>query len=194
MLSDPLLVVAKVAAALDRLGVRYVVGGSLASSLFGVPRSTQDVDVVAELREEHVAAFAEALASEFYVDAEMILDAVRRRSSFNVIHLATMFKADVFVPASDPWITSEMARGRVEQFPVGDALVPVRLASPEDTLLHKLVWYRLGDEVSDRQWGDLRGILKVRGGDLDAAYLTRWAEHLGVTELLQRALREAKSR
>jgi hypothetical protein len=187
MLAEPLLVVAHVAQALDALAVRYVVGGSVASSLYGVPRSTQDVDIVAELREEHVAPFVAALQATFYVDADMIREAISRRASFNVVHLATMFKADVFIPRLDAWSRGELSRGVVHQVESGGATFAIRLASAEDTLLHKLVWYRLGGEISERQWKDVLGVLKIQGRALDAAYLDEWARALDVADLLERA-------
>src|SRR5262249_14804511 len=110
MLSEPILVVAKLARTFDALGIRYVVGGSLASSIYGVPRATQDVDLVADIKLSHLDAIVAALAGEFYVDADMIRDAIKRRASFNVVHLATMFKADVFLLQGDSWSREEMAR------------------------------------------------------------------------------------
>jgi hypothetical protein len=101
MLFEPLLVVARIAAAFEALSVPYIVGGSLASSVHGIPRATQDVDLVAVLSLDHIEPLTVALASEFYVDGDMISDAIRRRASFNVVHLATMFKADIFVPGRD---------------------------------------------------------------------------------------------
>jgi hypothetical protein len=163
MLSEPVLVVAKLARLFDSLGIRYVVGGSLASSIYGIPRATQDVDLVADIRLPHVDAITSSLAGEFYVDAEMIRDAIKRRASFNVVHLATMFKADVFILQGDSWSREEMARARTEQFDVPEGKVAVRFASPEDTLLHKMIWYKLGNQISDRQWGDIVGIFKVQG-------------------------------
>ena len=157
MLSEPLLVVARLARTLDDLGIRYLVGGSLASSLYGVPRATQDVDLVADIDPTQAEPFAAALAGEFYVDAAMIGDAIRRRASFNVVHLATMFKADVFVVRDDAWSREEMSRARAEEIDTPEGRAAIRFASPEVTLLHKLVWYRRGGEVSDRQWGDIAG-------------------------------------
>ena len=187
MLSEPLLVVARLARAFDDLAIRYVVGGSLASSLHGVPRATQDVDLVAEIGLEHVEALERTLADEFYLDAGMIRDAIRRRASFNVVHLETMFKADIFVAGDDPWSREEMARARTEELDAPGGRVAVRFASAEDTLLHKLVWYRLGNEVWDRQWGDIVGVLKVQADALDHEYLDRWARWLNVADLLSRA-------
>lgn len=191
MLSEPLLVVSRLAAVLDRLGVPYLVGGSLASSVFGVPRATQDVDLVADLRREHVASFVAALSDEFYVDAEMVEDAIRRRRSFNVIHLGTMFKADVFIMKMDPWFHEEMQRAREQTVGVGAESISIRFATPEDTLLHKLVWYRMGGEVSDRQWGDILGVLRIQADALDNEYLDTWAAHLQVADHLARARNEA---
>lgn len=190
MLSEPVLVVARLARVLGDLGVRYVVGGSLASSVYGIPRATQDVDLVAELGLPDVAAFTRALTGDFYVDADMVREAIHRRASFNVIHLPTMFKADVFVAKNDAWSREEMSRARAEQFETPPGPVIIRFASPEDTLLHKLIWYKLGNQISDRQWGDILGVLEVQGDLLDQGYLDRWAPVLDVTELLLRARRE----
>jgi hypothetical protein len=187
MLSEPLLVVARLARAFDDLAIRYLVGGSLASSIYGVPRATQDVDLVAEMAPDHAEGLAAALAGEFYVDAGMIRDAIRRRASFNVVHLATMFKADVFVGRDDAWSREEMARARAEELETPEGRAAIRFASPEDTLLHKLVWYRRGGEVSDRQWGDIAGVIRVQAGALDADYLRHWAGFLDVSDLLGRA-------
>jgi hypothetical protein len=187
MLSEPLLVIARLARAFDDLGIRYVVGGSFASSLYGVPRATQDVDLVADIGLAHVGALTNALAEEFYIDAGMIRDAIRRRASFNVVHLATMFKADIFIVRDDAWSREEMSRARTEPFDTPEGTVTIRFASAEDTLLHKLVWYRLGHEVSDRQWGDIAGVLKVQAESLDREYLDRWARVLDVSDLLDRA-------
>lgn len=117
----------------------------------------------------------------------MIREAILKRASFNVIHLATMFKADVFVMKRDAWSREEMARARQELLDGPEGAIAVRFASPEDTLLHKLVWFRLGNEISDRQWSDILGVLKVQGTLLDNSYLDRWAPLLDVADLLTRA-------
>lgn len=193
MLSEPILVVAQIVNAFDTLGVEYVVGGSLASSVYGIPRATQGVDLVAKMNAAHAEPLARLLRSDFYVDVDMILDAVRRRASFNVIHLATMFKADVFVMKGDSWSREEMQRARAEELTGPQGPLTIRFASPEDTLLHKLVWYRLGNEISDRQWGDILGVFKVQGSLLDDEYLDRWAAALDVADLLARARSQGSS-
>ena len=192
MLSEPVIIVARLARVFDTLGIRYLVGGSFASSLYGIPRATQDVDLVADVQLVHVEALMGALMTDFYIDAEMIREAVRRRASFNVIHLATMFKADVFVLKSDSWSRGEMGRARTETLDVPDGPVAVRFASPEDTLLHKMVWYKLGNGVSERQWGDILGVLRVQGAALDDQYLSHWAPMLDVADLLLRAKDEQR--
>ena len=186
--AEALRVCLEIARLFERLGVRYVVGGSLASSLHGVPRSTDDADLGAELREDHVGPLVQALEGRFYVDEERVRHAVRRRGSFNVIELPTMFKVDVFVLGEGPLHQEQLARRLRVTLPEGGEELEV--ASAEDTILQKLRWYRLGGEVSDRQWGDLLGVLKVQGQGLDRAYLQRGAELLGVEDLLDRALRE----
>lgn len=190
MASDPLQVVAALARVFDALQVRYLVGGSIASSFYGIPRATQDVDLVAEIGPAHVEAISTALAGQFYVDASMIRDAIRHGASFNVIHLASMFKADVFLFKDEAWFREEMARARTERLDSPDGPVTIRFASPEDTLLHKLIWYRLGNEISDRQWGDILGILKIQAKVLDWAYLDQWAPRLDVAAQLARAKSE----
>ena len=176
---------------LDGLGVEHVVGGSLASSLLGVPRATNDVDIVASLRVEHVAQFVAALGEGFYADDDMIRDAIVHRSSFNVIHLETMFKVDVFVPLLDVVTRAELRRG-VRIAIDGDRTL--RLASAEDTIAQKLAWFRKGGETSDRQWSDALGVLVVQQQRLDMEYLRETSDLLGVLDLLDRALVDVASR
>ena len=188
---DVLAVTLAVAEALEALGVTYVVGGSLASSLHGIPRATQDADLVADLREEQAPALADALKADFYVDAEAISTAVRRGSCFNVIHLGTMFKVDVFAPGENPLVRDELARRQT--FPLPE--MPGRLiavASPEDVILQKLLWYRKGDETSERQWRDALGVMKVQEGKLDQKYLSAKAREAGLEDLLARARSQAR--
>lgn len=185
MQSQPLEVTLKVTGVLEALGVPYLIGGSLASTLYGMVRTTQDADIVAEMRLEHLSAFVVALQDEFYVDDEMIAEAIRRRSSFNIIHRETMFKVDVFIPSPRPFLQSQLARAKRQTF--ADE-VGAMFASPEDVILSKLEWYRLGGEVSERQWRDVIGVLKVCAGDLDLNYLRKWAAELNVGDLLERAL------
>ncbi len=180
---------APVVEALEELGVAYHIGGSVASSFHGIPRLTLDVDIVADLRLEHVLPLVKQLEDEYYIDADAVRDAIRRRSSFNAIHLDTMLKVDVFIPKTRAFDQEELRRTRQEVLAIGTR--PFYMASPEGTILNKLEWYRMGGEVSDRQWNDILGVLKVQGTTLDMAYVQRWAKTLQVTDLLERALVEA---
>jgi hypothetical protein len=191
MLTEQIAVTMMVADALDALGVPYAIGGSFASALHGVVRATMDADLVADLRLEHARPLAQALGDAFYADAEMIRDAVRRHSSFNIIHQATMFKVDVFVAKPRAFDRSQLARRQLHLLSED----PERYAyvtTAEDIVLSKLEWYRRGGEVSDRQWRDVLGVLKVQGDRLDRDYLRRMAAELGVTDLFEQAVEEAK--
>jgi hypothetical protein len=191
MLAEPILVTAKVTAVLEGLGVRYLIGGSLASTLYGIVRTTQDSDIVAELTSSHVQPFVRALQTEFYVDEEMITEAVRRQTSFNIIHRESMFKVVVFIPRQRDFEQSQLARARRQVLSI-EPQIEASIASAEDTLLAKLEWYRMGGEVSERQWRDVLGVLKVQAGALDLEYLRRWARELGVDGLLERALTQSE--
>ena len=191
--SDILSALAPVIEALDEMGVAYEIGGSVASSACGVPRTTLDVDVVVALGRAHVKEFVGRLQSLYYVDENAAFDAVDRQSSFNLIHLGTMLKVDVFVLKSRAYDQKAFQRKRKDRLnldPEGDSFF---FASPEDVVLNKLEWYRLGRELSERQWTDVLGVLKVQRGAVDIPYMRHWAGILGITDLLERALLEAGS-
>ncbi len=174
---------------LDTLGVPYVIGGSVASMAHGMIRSTMDVDLLADLAMEHVPAFVAALADQFYVDESAIETAIKRRSSFNLIHLATMVKVDLFLPKDRPFDRQQLAR-RVAQRNYPDSGETLWILTAEDVILAKLDWFRMGDESSERQWRDILGVMKTQRDALDIAYLQLWAEQLGVADLLERALEQ----
>jgi hypothetical protein len=191
MMNAPEITIAlgSIVEALEELGVNYHIGGSVASSVYGIPRLTIDADLVAELRQEHVRPLVKQLEADYYIDADAVRDAIRRRSSFNAIHLGTMLKVDVFIPKTRPFDQEELRRVRQAALVEGTRLF--YMASPEGTILNKLECYRMGGEVSDRQWNDILGVLKVQATALDMAYLQRWARALQVTDLLERALVDA---
>lgn len=188
MLAEAIETTLRVTTALKALGVRYVVGGSLASSLQGIPRATNDVDLVAAMQVEHAVPFVAHLGDEFYADVDMIRGAITRRTEFNVIYQPAIFKIDVFVPPLDVLVLRELSRARI--FDVGDGR-ELALASPEDVVVQKLRWYRLGGNVSDRQWSDAIGVVKTHRGRLEDAYMRETAEKLGVSDLLAELLAES---
>ena len=192
MLAEPLAITLLVIDTLERLNIPYLIGGSLASALYGTARSTLDADLVADLKAEQVSSLVDLLKGSFYIDQDMILDAIRHQSSFNVIHLQTMFKVDVFISKNRPFDQNQLKRRKlhtVSNEPERKAYV----TSPEDIILAKLEWYRLGNETSDRQWQDILGVLKVQAGRLDLDYLSKWAAELKVIDLLQQALKASES-
>lgn len=186
-------VLTKVSQAFEKLNIAYFVGGSIASSLYGVPRSTLDIDIISDMRLFHVRKLIELLKNEFYVDEEMILEAIENKSAFNLIHLETMIKVDVFVLKPLDFHINEFRRRRKESFTENTDIPEFYVASPEDMILAKLDWYKIGGQVSERQWNDLVGIIKVQKGVLDLEYLTGWAHKLGMSDLLEKAMRDAVS-
>lgn len=179
---------------LERLGVAWYVGGSVASTVHGRFRATNDVDVIAVLREEHASPLRAALEAEHYIDEESICDAVRHESSFNLVHYGTGLKIDVFIAADTEYEAGVRVR-RVSE-PIGDGANSRQLwvASAEDTILAKLAWYRRGGGASQRQWRDIQGVIELRGRELDVEYLRRWAPVLGVGDLLEEALISSRGR
>jgi hypothetical protein len=187
---DIITITLRVARVCEQLGLRYLVGGSLASSLHGIPRATQDVDLVVAIGPRDVRAFVDALRDEFYLDEGAIRTATEHQGSFNLVHLTSYFKADVFVAKDDEASRLQMNRGR--KYLIGDE--PARsliVASPEDVIAQKLHWFALGERTSERQWNDAIGVMKVTRSHLDVPYLRRIADLLGVEGLLQEAAREA---
>jgi hypothetical protein len=188
---DPIAVALRITRTLETMGVANTIGGSIAASFAGEPRSTIDVDIVVALDESQVSALVADLSEEFYVDDESLRRAVRMKGSTNLIHLATQLKVDLFVAGGTPLDTLQLARR--QRVDLGEGRI-VHVHPPEDILLQKLRWYRQGGEVSDRQWRDIVGIIRIQGDRLDRDYLMRHADTLGVSELLARALGQAPER
>ncbi len=189
--SDDLIdALAPVVEAFQKLGIRHYVGGSIASSFHGATRSTMDVDLVAKLGEESIPQFVACFGDDFYLRESAVRDAVRRKTCFNLIHLPSSFKVDVFVSRERPFDENSMRCATLEQLG-GSTSVRVPIATAEDTIISKLEWFRLTNETSERQWDDVSRLLKLLGDSADLAYLRRAADSVGVEDLLERALAEA---
>lgn len=190
-MSDAIAVAQVLSQAFEKLGIVYWIGGSMASSIYGLPRSTQDVDMVAELNEDHVDDLVVALKEEFYIDDQAVRRAIRFSRSFNVIHLDTMYKADIFILGKDRYAQEEKQRRRLEYLGKGMDAPTAYFCSAEDIVLHKLLWFRKGGGVSERQLDDVQQALKVQANALDYEYLRRWATELAISDLLEEALENA---
>lgn len=189
-MSDPIEIALIVAGIFERLGVPYAIGGSLASSFHGESRSTQNVDFIADLQPANLLAFYAAVAEAFYADAEAIRQAVAERRSFNLIHLEAMFKVDVFVTGPTCLGREAMQRRRRGVLRVVIERTAF-VAAADYMVIQKLDWYRRGGSVWDLQWRDVLGILKTQGSRLNLDGLRRMTAAAGVSDLLDRAVRES---
>lgn len=187
MPETPIETALRVAERFEVLGVRYFIGGSVASMVFGESRVTYDVDIVVDARTIGVERLVTAFEVDFHVDAELVRVAVRERRSFCMLNRSSATKIDVYVVEPTGFTGSELDRRRVIRMG-RSADAEAFVASPEDIVLQKLRWYRAGGEVSERQLRDVDGVLKSRGTSLDVGYMRKWAAELGVADLLQSAL------
>ncbi|MFM7034034.1 MAG: hypothetical protein ACKOYJ_02400 [Planctomycetia bacterium] len=187
---DLVAAITPVAAAFDRLGVGHYIGGSVASTMHGAIRSTMDVDVVCDLKADQVDAFLTAFGGDFYVSEAAVRQAVERRSCFNLIHLPTAYKVDIFVSRGRPFDVAAMERAVPLPLAAGQSTT-VPVATAEDSIVAKLEWFRLGDESSERQWHDVSRLVALHGDALDVAHMRRMAESVGVADLLDRLLRSS---
>lgn len=177
-----------VIAAFNRLRVPFYVGGSVASSYHGAVRSTMDIDIVSDLRLEHVEAFLSGFVEDFYVSEIAVRQAIVRRTCFNLINFGTSLKVDVFISRGRPFDLACMHRAEKGCIGGANGSIEVPVATLEDTIISKLEWYRLTDETSERQWDDVSRLKRLAGGTLDRVYLNRSAQMVGVSDLLDRLL------
>lgn len=180
-----------VIAVLDQFQVNYFISGSVASSALGIARATADVDLVVDLAARHIPLLVSALEATYYLSEEAIKAAIRQRTSFNLIHLETMIKVDVFVLKRAAYDLTAFHRRHPDSLDDAENSPRFYLSSPEDSILSKLDWYQKGGCVSERQWLDVIGVMKVQASALDFLYLREWAEQLELTPLLNRALKDA---
>lgn len=184
MMNVSLRGLALLAGALHQLGIRFYVVGGIASSTHGQTRFTEDVDLVMELRPDQVLPLKAVLGPDFEVDEVTLLEAATHNRSDNLFYLPDFTRFDVYLPAPSAFVRSQLERRQILELAEG---VDIPIATAEDTLLAKLLWYRRGEEHSQKQWQDVLGIIRLRGAELDRSYLDVWAANLDVTDLLARA-------
>src|SRR5947209_4790749 len=171
--------------ALEDFQVGYLIGGSVASSVYGRFRATNDVDILAALDANQVRSLIQRLTTEFVAFEDEILSAILAGRSFNLIHRRTVNKFDIF-PARTAFEREQLQRARRLPVSFFEATLNVAVASPEDIVLAKLLWFRMGGETSERQLSDVRGVIEIQTGKLDLEYMKRWARELGIQDLLAR--------
>jgi predicted nucleotidyltransferase len=188
-MESPFAILYSIARTFEELGILYVVVGSFASSTRGLYRATSDLDIVADLRPEHVQPLVAVLRDEFYLDEVAMHRAISSRGAFNAIHFDSVFKVDVFIPLPDEFSRQQLARRQPEQLAPDDEQI-IYVATSEDTILAKLKWFRMGNEVAGTQWKDVLGIIGIQGKNLDLEYLRGWGHKLDVIDLLEKAITE----
>ena len=182
-------VLEKLTDVLDKLNIAYVIGGSFASSAYGAVRFTQDADITVEPFGQVCDKFFEAIKNDFYISKEAMYQALQSRTSFNIIHLTTAFKIDIFIQKENEFQIQMLSHSR--KLPLGESAKKVSFVSPEDIILLKLDWFRQSGCDSQRQWSDVQGVLAAQKENLDFEYLKNWAKKLGLKELLQKAMSES---
>jgi hypothetical protein len=177
--------------ALEKFLIPYYIGGSIASSVYGMARATMDIDIIADVKLDHIELLKKELEKSYYIDGDMIKNAIENSSSFNLIHLETSIKIDVFVLKNIPYQKTAFERKVKDIFEDDDLEAEFYFSSPEDIIISKLQWYELGGKVSDRQWLDVVGVIKVQADSLDKNYLRNWTKKLDIFELLKNAFDDA---
>ncbi|HEY5503581.1 MAG TPA: hypothetical protein VIK28_00375 [Sedimentisphaerales bacterium] len=186
-----IVVLEKLTEVLEKLHIAYCLGGSMASSVYGTVRFTQDADITVEPFEPTAEKLFETLKADFYISSDTMYQALKNRGSFNIIHFATAFKIDVFIQTDNDFQKQMLSRGRKLRLGNGDK--EVSFVSPEDIILLKLDWFRQSGCASQRQWSDVQGVLTGQAKSLDFEYLKNWAKKLGLAELLVKAISESKT-
>ena len=186
--SEPVALAVRVGAILDHIQVRYTIGGSIAASFAGEPRSTLDIDVVVALKHSHIEPLVAALGNEFYFSEDALHRAIDTAGTVNLIDQDTNIKVDLFIAGGTPLDEQQLERRRAVDVGEGKTIY---IHPPEDILLQKLRWYRSGHGISDRQWRDIIAIVRTQGPLLDREYVRRNAPALSVEAEFDRALQEA---
>ncbi|MDT9193302.1 MAG: hypothetical protein P5678_10645 [Limnospira sp. PMC 1240.20] len=191
MIEDPIAIAYKIIDKLNLLNIPYYIGGSVASSLQGEARFTQDIDLVIYLELSQVEVFIETFSSDFYVSDVAVKDAILGVSSYlNLINFESLEKADIFISRSDDFSRSQMNRRQL-YVPEENPEQAFYLCTPEDTILQKLVWMRIAQNESQKQWRDILGVLKIQRERLDLDYLWQWSEYLNISASLNQAIQQS---
>lgn len=185
MMSEPIQVIIDIVSVLESLSIPYIISGSMASSMYGTPRATQDVDLVADIRPEQADSFVAALSSKYYVDEKHVISAITKRGSFNIIHMSTMLKVDIFIKKESLWSERQFTRSTLMSLESSDQKAEILFTSPEDIILNKMLWYKSGDCVSDKQRNDILGVIKIQGQNLDREYISYWAGKLDIQDIFE---------
>jgi hypothetical protein len=176
--------------AFEQLSIPYYIGGSVASSIYGMARATMDIDIIADIKEHHVPKLMAILGEKYYVDEDMIRNAIQTSSSCNLIHYDTAFKIDIFIFKDDPYQHNAIERktkDKLDEKPDSEYYI----SAPEDVIIAKLQWNERGNRVSERQWLDILGVVKVQAENLDIRYLKSWSQKLGLSNLLEKAFNDS---
>lgn len=193
IIQEPIELARHIADILEPLDIPYAVGGSVASSLLGKSRATQDLDLIIDISPDKAQQLLAAMQGEFYISESAISEAIASdnpSNSFNVIYLPSMEKADIFVLQDDPFSRSTMDRRQLYAT-ADDPAKSIYIYSPEDIILQKLKWFRMNRRESEKQWRDVLGVMKIQGDTLDFEYLWRWAEPLDASTTIEQALIES---
>lgn len=189
--SDVIAAMRPVINLLEELNIPYYIGGSIASSSLGIARATMDVDIITSLSLAHVEKIVRLLDENYYVDIEMIKDAIKHKSTFNVIHHDTSYKIDFFISKTTEYQQTIFERISRKKLVDKDDVIEVFICAPEDVILTKLIWYIERGGTSEKQWNDILGVLKIQKNTLDIEYLLHWAEKLSAKFELDKALNGA---
>jgi hypothetical protein len=186
---DLLVAMIPVIEAFECLGIRYYLSGSIACSVYGLPRGAQDIDVVADMQIELVCPLIDYLQAAYTINEQAMRDAIAQRNIFSLLHLSSLVKVDVMLPRGIP--IDSLVSQRAQQLLLIEGYQLFWIASPEDVVLLRLAWYQESEATADDQWNDILGILKVKAPSLDLHYLRHVAQTLNVTGLLEQAFTDA---
>ena len=178
-------IVLKVAAAIDRANIPYMIVGSFSSNVYGIERNTQDADFVVQMQTESLGILANELGPDFKLDPQVSFESIVSMGQFYVVrHLNPLFKIELFVSGTDSLTIEQFNRRRKSRLQ-GQSLYFI---SPEDLIITKLRWFR-ADKRRTKDLDDVRGVLAVQQGKLDLQYIQHWCQQQGTLDLLEEKLR-----